>query len=268
MNLSVLHRSNASRPLLWAVAILLFSSLILAATARPAAAASDFAPWSEVNVRIDMTVPGFQGGLTMISASLSEEATLPARVQLMVPSGVEMLWVGEVLGGPVSENPRANVERTPVDGEFDMLTTTLTRARILQVEFEGAGATVSSPASVSAGVTWRTPSLIPTLRMGVVVPAGSTLTTGPAGTQPEVIDSTRSIFFQESTDVPAGEDMSFRVVYASGTGVAPGGPAGQSDGSAYLFPIFVVIFIVGIAAVLLAVSAKRKRDLAREYYEE
>ncbi|MCL4555055.1 MAG: hypothetical protein M1617_05365 [Actinobacteria bacterium] len=268
MNLSVLRRPTASRTLLWAMAFLLTASAILAITARPAAAASNIAPWSEVNVRTDMTVAGFQGGLTMISASLSEVATLPARVQLMVPSGVEMLWMGEVLGGPVAENPRVNVERTTVDGEFDLITTTLTRARVLQVEFEGPGAIVSSPTSIGAGVTWRTPSLIPTLRLGVVVPSGSTLTTGPPGTQPEVIDATRSIFFQESTDVPAGQDMAFRIVYAAGTGAAPGVPAGQGDGAAYLFPIFVVIFVVAVAGVLLAVTAKRKRDLAREYTEE
>lgn len=269
MNLSALNRSTASGSLLWSVAILLLASLIFGVTARPAAAAGNITPWQEVNVRADMTVEFFQGGMTMISATLPEEATLPARVQLTVPAGVELLWTGEVLGGPIADNPPIEVNRATLDGRFDMITATLTRSRTLQVEFEGAGVTASSPTSVAAGVTWRTSGQIPTLRMGIVVPPGSTLTTGPAGTIPEVIDPTRSIFFQEWTNLAPGQDMEFRIVYAPGTpGAIPGAPAGQDDGSAYMIPLFVVIFIVGVAAVLLAVSAKRKRDLAKEYAEE
>jgi len=225
------------------------------------------APLQEVNVRLDTTVPGM-AGLMMVTGELSADTSLPATVELMVPTGVEILWIGEVLGGPVANNPQVTMERIPVDGEFDTVRAVLTRSRIIQIEYGASGMVASSPESVSAGVTWRVPSSIPMVRMGVVVPAGSTLTTGPAGTRPEVIDSMRSIFFQEFTDTAPGQDVEFRVTYAAGTG-APGAP-GQAQGgfSAAVFPIIAIIVVVGVAVVLLVFSASKKRQRLAEQEDD
>jgi|GEM_PF-4477836 len=218
----------------------------------------------EVNVSLDTALENFPDGLLFVTAILPENAPLPAEVDVMVPVGREILWAGEVLGGALENNPWVQYRRIPYNDSFETFRAVLTQSRTLQLEIEAGGKVTPQEGFTEAMVEWQAPTALPVVRLGIVVPPGSTMTTGPANILAGRAGDNKIVFYREYRDVAAGDTFELRVGYApadniDGSLAADGAP---QEHRGILFPLVVGAVLAAVTIVLLAIKAdtKRKRE--------
>ncbi|MDF1542630.1 MAG: hypothetical protein RQ731_00145 [Anaerosomatales bacterium] len=198
--------------------------------------------------------PGGELGSTLfiVTGHIPEGTPLPAMVRLPLPAGSEVVWSGEILGGPVGEDPQR--EHTIVEatgGQALEMTAESTRT----VQYEAVGPALS----VIDGMTTSVFEWVQTVPTGDVVfsvriPASA----GSVEIDPMPVGSPRTNDAGERlyTLRPAvlSEGQSFTVTAAFGP---PG--AGGSNGSGFPLLWGLVGALVVAAAALPLVVARQRR---------
>ena len=114
-----------------AIRAALLSLVVLALLVPAATAAAAPQPWKGVSM-----LAYEEGSSTtfIISGTLPENTPLPATVEISAPSGAQIMWAGEILGGDLASDPE--VKYTVKQGEsYDVYTFTLTKSLTGQLEF-------------------------------------------------------------------------------------------------------------------------------------
>lgn len=224
--------------------------VLLAFSATPALAAP--ATWQFVD--ITLFAPE-SGGVMVLSGELPPSTPLPAEVELAVPAGLQLQWVGEVLGGPVSEDPTLEYTTTTVDG-LDVYRFTLTTARTGQVEVLTPGSTAFDGTNYTATIGWKSTQDVPEVRLGVQVPQGATLVSESPGASLQPGDATNSYYTKTIPSVKAGDALDLAVGYN-----APATPASAAvppaSGTNPALPIILILAVIAIALVFLVMTRRK-----------
>ena len=94
----------------------------------------------EAFVNLQYKVMLWEGAWTVtIRGKIDESATLPARVEIGVPAGSDVFWLGEVHAG-FGEHPSGDPEIAPpynvrTEGDIDIYTAMLTQTHAVQIEY-------------------------------------------------------------------------------------------------------------------------------------
>lgn len=232
------------------LALVATAALMLAAVAAPAFAAP--AAWQMVDI---MLFPQQTGGVVVVSGELPETASLPAEGELAVPAGSQIQWVGEILGGPVSEDPDMAYTKRTVDG-MDIYSFTLTKSRIAQVEIVAADAPAFDGTAYTSTLNWVSAQDVPEVRMAIQLPKGSQVVKTDEGANLAPGDETYSYYTRTVKDVKAGDALGLTVGYTVPAAPAAA-PAPATSGTNAALPIILVLAGIGVA-VLLLVMTRRK----------
>ncbi|MDH4140391.1 MAG: hypothetical protein OEV43_07455 [Coriobacteriia bacterium] len=237
----------------------------LAVTCAAPAFAQETTEWESVSVQLD---PGGQGGVPVmiITGTLPETRALPAEVRLAVPEGMEMVWAGEILGGPLENDPTIQPQVTHTEKGYDVATFTLSQSRTGQIELDVPQAVFATEVGVRSLLAWTPADDVGSLSLGMLVPAGSQLTTFTAGAQPEAGPSGSTVLYLELSDVPADQRLELVADYVPGqAAVSPdAAPAGDSSSSSGI----VILLVLGSALAVVLIAMLRKTRGARSEAEE
>lgn len=239
---------------------LTLSIVLLSASAAVAAPAS----WQSVDITLHDEQPS---PVMLVSGTLAPSAKLPADVQIAVPSGGQLQWAGEILGGPADQDPEVKYAVASKDG-MDVYSFTLKQARTAQVEVVMSGAIQSDATGRAAAIKWIADQDVPVVNISARIPQGSQIAVPAEGAQ-TVPGPTGFSYYQKTVkNVSAGDAVSLSFGYAPPAvqpGAATGATGGVGDNTALV--IVIAVFAVAILFVGTAISRKMKRSEA-EYDED
>lgn len=230
-------------------------ALVLAGLALMVPVAAVAEPVSLSGTPVEVQVwPGGEPGSTIfiVTGHIPEGTPLPATVRLPLPAGSEVVWSGEILGGPVADDPQrehAIVEAT--GGQALEMTAESTRT----VQYEAVGPALS----VIDGMTTSVFEWVQTVPTGdVVFSVRMSASAGSIEIDPMPVGSPRTNDAGERlyTLRPAvlSEGQSFTVTAAFGP---PG--AGGSNGSDFpLLWVLVGALVLATAALLVVIARQRR----------
>jgi len=213
--------------------------------------------------RVDVTLNAEQtGSLLMVSGTLADSARLPAKVELSVPAGSKLEWIGEILGGPASEDPQVETTKRTVNGS-DVYAFTLAKSRKAQVEVTAASSLPFDGSLYTPSVTWRSTEAVPEVRMSVRVPEGASVATAVAGAVMQPSDHGYALYVKSFKDVKAGDVVELAFAYrltGATTGATPA--SGQAASGGITGPLIAVVVVLG--AIVLVFASRGKRPAAAE----
>ena len=245
------------------IARLVLSSLVVLSVAFAAAPAFAAEPtWQRIDVALHAEP---QRPLMLVAGLLAEDVKLPAEVELAVPAGMQIEWIGEVLGGPTSEDPELQYTKTSAEG-MDVYRFTLTEGRAAQIEglipnpenFDGTAYTTA--------LAWTPWEPVPEVRIGQQLPAGAAI----AEAAPDAVmqpSGTDSVYYVRTLqNPPVGEPIELAFSYtAPAAGTAPGGsaaavtPPSQQSSNTALF-IIIAVTVAAFAFVIYKIRGKMATD--------
>jgi hypothetical protein len=245
----------------------------------PGTAAASSAPL--VSADVLLLVPQDPTGTGLIvSGTLPSTAKLPGTVSLALPTGLQIQWAGEILGGDPSADPTAKYTTRRV-GAWDVQDVTLTKVRIAQVEAAyPAGVTVAGGVD-TAKLDWTAPEAIQSVSFTIRIPVGATVQSQSGGLVAGPASASETPYSITFSNVKAGQSLSASLVYkpaAAGTvatstappaAAAPVNPVPQPGGTAQPvssspspFIIFLVLLFL-VSWTLYALMEVRKRQAAK-----
>jgi len=227
------------------VAIVFSAVLVLA----PAAFAQPV-QWESVTV----TAQG-EGSrnVLLVKGTLPEGAKLPAQVEIPVPAGAELQWSGEILGGPLAEDPA--VEATKVTkGGVDVYSFTLTKARQGQVEVLVPPFVRPDGDNYAATVAWVATQPVGAVELNVGLPKGAQVVSPVEGAVIQPVEGGRSYYVKTFEDVAAGEPIGLDFAYSAPVVTA----AAQGAQSRSNVVPFILVAVALLAAVALYRGVSRK----------
>ena len=250
-------------------AALLAAALLITLLAPAAALAS---PWRGIGVTLyDLAFD--KTPTLVVFGSLADDVELPAVVELPIPAGSTIGWVGEISGQDTSLDTVAEFTVRPEDG-YDVLEITVTRARAVQAELVPPEGWVDrTEASLGLTMSWTAHEDTPGVRLGFEIP--DTAHAEELAPDRALRERTRAgvLYSVETTPVAAGETLTLDALVLPGpdpllppeeTEAATGTPDAATLETASPEPIAaqadarslpVVPILAGIVAVLLAVLA-------------
>lgn len=240
-------------------ALIALIAAMLVLPASPALAAEPVA-WENVDVALHNES---SGSILIVSGVLPDSVELPAQAELAVPAGSQLLWAGEILGGPVSEDPEVTYTVTSRDG-MDVYAFTLTQSRIAQLEADAASAVAFDGTNYSAKIDWTAPWPVPSLSVAARIPQGAQVTSPDEGANMGAGPQGFSYYRKDLTDVSAGQKASLAFAYTPPVGAATGaGTTGSQTGGGGVATAIAIVVILG-ALVLIAFAVWRKMESRRE----
>jgi len=184
---------------------------------------------------------------------LSDATPLPAKVQLAVPKGAQITWLGEMDTNSGAEQP-IGLTTPETKGDQDFYTVTMTKYRTIRAEFPSsnpfkASTTTTGTAVMSADLSYKVPSDLMFLYMGAEVPANKSVFSTDfdnGGTMP----SGNNMYIATFSQVKAGQTYKATLTYAKSNG-------GAKDSTNPLVIIAIVALVVAVAALLFMMLRKR-----------
>jgi len=235
------------------LAIVVMSVLMALTMGVLTAGADEIAPFDSMFLNIVRDDAGQY--VMVIGGSLNPETPLPVDVEIAVPKGSPVFWMGEVLGGDVSQDVQLPQDKKRTEGNFDIYSATLTRAHDLWIEYylfgspfkqEGNQGTVDLSYTPLHDISQLTLSAMFQQNM---VPTEQDLV--HMGTNPQTGDST---FGREMGPVKAGETASTTIAY---TIASTGGAASTTNTTVVVLIIVIVALGAGLMFVLLSKRMKK-----------
>lgn len=193
-----------------------------------------------------------QESVMILSGTLPEGTTLPAKVRIAVPTGVTPMWMGEIADSEKGED--LVIQGTKVQGEgFDIYEATLTKFRTAQVEFSFAAPFAqNADGSYTGSISYTPADDVPQIKLGAEVPATAKLVPsavigdfgkGMAG----------QVYGQTFENVKAGAPVTVSISYNMIT--APAGATAQKSKSSSTLLIVLIVGLVVAAGALIIVAA-------------
>ncbi|MDR1412600.1 MAG: hypothetical protein LBJ07_01585 [Actinomycetes bacterium] len=195
--------------------------------------------------------------VVIVGGMLPETAALPAKVEVAVPTGSDVFWVGEVAGnenGQAGDISLALQKRT--EGNSDIYSATMTQFHTLQVEYN----LPDDPFQNVTGDDWAatltyTPLYdLEHLDLAAEVPAGAVVNNpdftlqGPGG-------SGGNIYLKEMGAATGGQPVSTEITYTANATTANGQTTGENSGTV---TTVLIVIIVALIAALVFVLFNRK----------
>lgn len=197
-------------------ALALGASLAVAPLSAVAASQTDL-----VSVRV---VNDTQGAVVLVRGQLASSTKLPAQVTLTIPSGAQIAWAGEILGGDPAKDPQVKYERSKSEG-YDVITMTLTKARTGQVEYRDPSAVKTQGQQTNAEVTWVSPVDAASGQVLIEVPQNAQVSDSGGA----LLDTSAGNFYKRQfKGVKAGDTLSLKIAY---TASAAGNQGNQNTGA-------------------------------------
>jgi len=230
-------------------------AVLAALTALPAFAAEPV--WESVTV-------GQQSGeqedaVMLVSGQLPADAKLPAEVELALPAGTPLQWVGEILGGPASEDPDVQYTKTTVGG-MDVYRFTLTKSRIAQIEGLIHGADGTDGANRTTAIKWTAWRDLPKVELQQRIPQGAQIVSPVEGATTSPGPSGYSFYGTSVTNVVAGQPLELAFAYSAPAAAAPvaATPPAASNSGADTLVVFLLVaaFALGMGALVWSVRRK------------
>ena len=204
----------------------------------------------------------------VISGILPDTQTLPATVRIAIPQGPTLMWSGEVLGGPLSEDPSVEPRFTHGENGFDTAELDLTRGRVGQIELNAGQLVESLGETRRATIPWYAVDAVPEVRLAFLVPPGSQIVTFSPGAIVEPGPNNGTIV---ALDASATAGQNFELVVEYTTPPAPtvaGGAAGSSGGQSMATLLVIAVVLVGFTLFGLSVVNRNKARAAARSAEE
>jgi hypothetical protein len=207
--------------------------------------------------RIDVTRhSGQDGSVLLVSGELPASESLPAEALLSVPAGLELQWIGEVLGGPASEDPELKYAKTTVNG-VDLYRFTLTKSRTAQIEVPTPGGQAFDGSTYTSSLSWTAAQDVPEVRLNLRVPQAAQITTPVAGASLAPSDAGYSFYSKTVNDVKAGDQLALAVGYSLPAVAAAASAGSAPAGGSSVVPMMLVLLVLA-AFVALIVAVRRK----------
>ncbi len=167
----------------------------------------------------------------VIFCSLADDVELPVKVEIPVPKGVGVSWVGEILGG----DPKNDL-MTPIEMEkratYDVITATITTGRAIQAELTVPEDWVTRGQSdISIAMTWTSIDDIPGARLGFEIPAQyRAIDLAPEGAS-GMRTNQGVLYAVETTPVAAGQilTLSGTIIAGADPDIAPAEPTAEAS---------------------------------------
>ncbi len=198
--------------------------------------------------------PGGEVGYTLfvVTGHIPEDAPLPATVRLPLPANAEVIWSGEILGGPLSEDPEREVTVVDASGGPALeMTAEATRT----VQYEAIGPPLSVVDGMTTSVFIWTQS-VPTgdVVFSVRIPAsGETVEIDPMPVgSPRVNEAGERLYTLRPVVLPEGQSFTVTAAF---------GPRGAGTPAGGVPPVLVVLLgllAVAVAALLVALARSRR----------
>jgi hypothetical protein len=229
------------------LAIALMSAIIILTCTVPAFAKS--AAWELVDVTVhdDETTP-----VMLVAGQLPEGTALPADVELSVPSGSQLQWVGEILGGPPAQDPEATYKVEKRTG-LDVYTFTLTKARRAQLEVIAPKAVMSDGTTSKVSLKWVPSQDVPEVRLSMLIPTGARIVTPAQGASTVPGGSGGSYYTRVVRGVKAGAPISLAFAFTAPAVAAPQTVPGAASQNGPVAGIVLTVALVLAALVAVAI---------------
>ncbi|MCL2324540.1 MAG: hypothetical protein FWC48_03075 [Actinomycetia bacterium] len=193
----------------------------------------------------------------LVNGTLPDTASLPAKVQVALPKGAQVAYIGELSGtadtaGDVPIQIPAPVAR----GDQDIYTVTLTKYKTVRFEFPTTDPFQSSTTSTGTAVQVAKLSYKPLtdlmfLYLGAEVPTNAlVMKSDPAFENAGTLQDGTSLYSAAFSQVKAGKTYEATLTYQKGGGVT-------KDPTSPLVIVAIVALVVALAALLFMVLRKR-----------
>ncbi|HET6497525.1 MAG TPA: hypothetical protein VFH17_00520 [Coriobacteriia bacterium] len=234
---------------------------LVCATALAFPSRADASPLTELDVILIDTPRAGGEPVLLVAGELPLETPLPAEIVLPVPEGAVVSWSGEILGGPVENDPAVEARLEERNG-IKVAAFTLSVSRIGQVEVTFPGAvSPGEGGSVAGGFRLVAPVDIQTVRMAVAVPPTYEVTDLPEGALVSTGPQGDIYYYVETPAVATGDPIEHSIQYNPATIVPASGPAGATPPGQ--FPLLMVLIVAAVlAGALLVFFAARSRAAA------
>lgn len=227
----------------------------------PARAAA--APLSELDIILMVSPQSGAEPVLLVAGQLPEATPLPAEIVLPVPEGSVVSWSGEILGGPVQNDPEVEARLEERDGmKVAVFPLSVSRVGQIEVTFPDSVAPGEGGA-VAAGYSVVSPVDIAAVRMAVAVPPTYEVTSLPEGTLSSTGPQGDIYYYQEIGATAPGDPIEYGIQYSPATLAPASGPAGATPAGE--FPLLMVLLVAAaLAGALLVFFAARSRAAALE----
>lgn len=227
---------------------------LLVMQASAAFAAADQWSWVDVTLQTEQQQP-----MLLVAGTLPEKAKLPYEGELAVPTGTQIQWVGEILGGDASKDPTMQYTKVSSANGMDIYRFTLTKSRTAQIEGLLMGSVGSTGSQYTANVKWVAPNAVPEVRMNARIPASAKIVQPSEGAAIQSGDSGFSYYSKTVKDVKPGQpvDLAFAYEIGAATGAAGTGTATTGGDSPA-----VILIILGCLAGFVALAYGVQRKMA------
>jgi hypothetical protein len=200
--------------------------------------------------------------LMLVAGRLPEGTQLPAELVLPVPEGAVVEWSGEILGTNVEDDIPAEARIEQRDGA-NVVVFTLTQSLTGQAE-------VSYPNAVDALDGWLyvggyelvAPVDVAMLRMAVALPPGGEPSSLPEGTLSAEGPQGYTYYYQEVSELSAGDPMAFFVQFSQEAVQPAAGTGTGQPASSEVPPLVIVLIAAALGGAVLVVFASRSRSKA------
>lgn len=211
--------------------------------ALPALAAAAPVPWQLV----DITLHNERNqSLLLVAGELPPTTPLPFEAELAVPAGMQLEWIGEILGGAPEADPTLPYTKETVDGR-DIYRFTLTQSRIVQIEGVVPGLSTFDGTTYATALAWTATEDVPSVRISQRLPRGSAITQASADAALMAGDETFSYYSKTVKDVKAGEVVDLTFAY---TQPAPGAVSSSADSGEGSNALTVGIVVAALAILV------------------
>lgn len=232
------------------------ATLLIAVLLTPVAFAAP-APWQSVDVTLHSEQ---SGSVLLVSGELPSTATLPAEVELSVPAGSEIGWIGEILGGPTTEDPDVKYVKS-ASGGTDVYRFTLTKSRVAQIEVAVPGVDSFDGSTYGTTLKWVASQDVPSVRISARVKMGAKIVDASPGATMMPGESGYTYYSKSVPDVKAGAPVELAFTYMLPATGQSGSTAAASGGQETLV-LVVVLALLGAVAVGIGVRRKLARKRA------
>jgi len=233
---------------LTALTLVIVSFFVFAATALAAPVA-----WEQVEVTLHSEQ---SGGVMLVAGDLPADAKLPAQVDLAVPAGSTLMWIGELLGGPSSEDPKLEYTKSTVGGA-DIYSVTMTKGRSAQIEIAAPADASADGVNYTSSVSWVPATDVARVLISARIPANANVVQAVEGASVIPSDATYAFYSKKFENVKAGEPLSLKFAYATTGAPVPVSGTPASSGSDSIL-IIAMLFAAAVGVALVVVLARTK----------
>ncbi|MCL2526587.1 MAG: hypothetical protein FWE46_06065 [Coriobacteriia bacterium] len=229
-------------------------------------AVDDIVPFEVILYKIFRSPDGYAA---LIGGGISEDIPLPARFEIAVPAGVDILWFGEISGGPRDQD-RTFDEPFEVHREGDLdIYTAVTNEHVVQLEYLIPGEPFEA---LGGGNHLYRLSYTPMqdariLRLAAYLPTGSVVTDPAFVRLGEAAQTEEPLYGITFFDVTGGETYEATLEYGPPASIARQGQGNLGGGILATMGILAVVVAALGASFYLAKKRRAQTADAEEDHE-